>query len=442
VFRGAGTGAGRLSGLQPAHAGAKSQGAGLAGRYVQWQHPDTGVGEEVVDHGQNSVESVTCLRNIGQMGDDPSLEIAGTGRQFTHRLHAPVQQQQLGGERGICHIHGLGRAHYATQMEQPACLLHRVIHANRDRGAQLRDEDRIVRRDLETVGCDGNFALGRHPMLYTVPSHSGVLPAAQTMNCRTLRRHIVRCVEYGNRQSPDMHSMKIFFAALLTCVVSQVNGQQIASPVSSIRVTADSVVTAKPDRAHIDVGVLTQERQSQNAATANAKQMDGIMTALHNLLGADADIKTINRALNPDYQYRPIGGKSAVSSYTALNVVRVTVDDLDKVGPVIDAATQAGANHIESVRYTVRDLQVVHSQAVREAALKAKADAETLAGALNLKVLRVVLVDEAADSPGGPGPDLQPTDLRDVPGPAPSAAQPGSFVVTANVTLTVEVGPR
>jgi uncharacterized protein len=230
--------------------------------------------------------------------------------------------------------------------------------------------------------------------------------------------------------------MKIFFAALLACVVSQVNAQQIASPLSSIRVTGDAVVTAKPDRALIDVGVLTQEKQSQNAVTQNAKVLDGIVTALHKLLGADADIKTINYALNPDYQYRPIGGKSSVSSYTALNVVRVTLDDLEKVGPVIDTATQAGANHVESVRYTVRDQQVLHSQAVREAALKARASADALASALNLKIVRVVSVEEAGDgSPPGPdGPDL-----RDPGGAAPTPVQSSSFVVTANVTLTVEV---
>ena len=119
---------------------------------------------------------------------------------------------------------------------------------------------------------------------------------------------------------------------------------------------------------------------------------------MHKLLGADADIKTINYALNPDYQYRPIGGKSSVSSYTALNVVRVTLDDLEKVGSVIDTATQAGANHVESVRYTVRDQQVLHSQAVREAALKARASADALASALNLKIVRVVSVEEAGDA--------------------------------------------
>src|ERR1700761_285201 len=204
--------------------------------------------------------------------------------------------------------------------------------------------------------------------------------------------------------------MKIFLAVFAACVVSQVNAQQIASPLSSIRVTGDAVVTAKPERAQIDVGVLTQEKQSQAAAAQNAKQFDTVMTALHKLLGAEADIKTINYSLSPEYQYRPIGGKPSVRSYTAVNVVRVTVDELDKVGPVIDAATQAGANHIESVQYAVKDPQALHAQALKEAIAKARASAEVLAGALNLKIVRILSVDEAHD------PDLQP-------GEGPGSAQ-------------------
>ena len=232
--------------------------------------------------------------------------------------------------------------------------------------------------------------------------------------------------------------MKNFLAVLVACAVSHVNAQQITSPVSSIRVTGEAVATAKPERAQIDVGVLTQEKQSQNAATQNAKQIDSVLTALHKLLGPDADIKTINYTLTPDYQYRPIG-KPSVSSYTAMNVVRVTVDDLDKVGLVIDTATQAGANHVESVRYTVRDPEVLHSQAMREAALKAKANAEALAVALNLKILRTLSVEEGTEPSG---PDLSAPELRDAAGAAPTAIQSGSFVVTANVQLTVEVGSR
>jgi uncharacterized protein YggE len=234
--------------------------------------------------------------------------------------------------------------------------------------------------------------------------------------------------------------MKIYAMVLVACAVSQVNAQQITSPVSSIRVIGDAVVTAKPDRAQIDVGVLTQEKQSQNAATQNARQIEGVMYALHKVLGTDADIKTINYTLSPDYQYRPMGGKPSVSSYTAMNVVRVTVDDLDKVGLIIDTATQAGANHIESVRYTVRDQQVLHSQAVREAALKAKANAEALAAALNLRIVRTLTVEEGGELPGPP--DVSVPELREA-GAVPTPIQSGSsFVVTANVQLTVEVAAR
>ena len=232
--------------------------------------------------------------------------------------------------------------------------------------------------------------------------------------------------------------MKISIAAaLLACAVSQVNGQQITSPLSSIRVTADATVTAKPERAQIDVGVLTQEKQSQNAVTQNAKQMESVLAALHKLLGPDADIKTINYTLSPDYQYRPIGGKASVNSYTAMNLLRITVDDLDRVGYIIDTATQAGANHVESVRFTVRDPQVLHSQAIREATLKARANADAVASALNLKITRTVTVEESGEpSAAAPDPSLEP------PGPAPTPIQSGAFVVTATVALTVEVASR
>jgi uncharacterized protein YggE len=255
------------------------------------------------------------------------------------------------------------------------------------------------------------------------------------MNCRTLR-----CVEYGNPYRWDS-LMKIFYAALFACVVSQVNAQQIASPVSSIRVSGEAIATAKPERAQIDVGVLTQEKLSQPAASQNAKLLDAVMSALHKLLGPDADIKTINYSLSPEYQYRALGGKPAVSGYTVLNVLRIRVDDLEKVGSVIDTATQAGANHVESVQFTVRDPDALRSQALREAASKARADADALAAALNLKIVRVLSVEESRDVALPPN-EVTDTDSRGPPGGDSTPNQPGLATVTANVTLTVEVSPR
>jgi uncharacterized protein YggE len=84
---------------------------------------------------------------------------------------------------------------------------------------------------------------------------------------------------------------------------------------------------------------------------------------------------------------------------------------------------------------------VLRSQAIREAALEAKANADALASALNLKITRTLTVEESGDPSSAP-PDVSVMDAREAPGPAPTPIQSGAFVVTANVALTVEVASR
>ncbi|MDB6087583.1 MAG: hypothetical protein JWN85_367 [Gammaproteobacteria bacterium] len=230
--------------------------------------------------------------------------------------------------------------------------------------------------------------------------------------------------------------MKVFFTACLLLLTAPVSAQQTASPLSSIRVTGDSLVSAKPDRVQIDIGVLTQAAQSQTAAAQNATRLEAALTALRKAVGPGADIKTVSYSLNPDYQYHPNGGEPTITGYTATNVVRVTLGDLAKIGSIIDTATQAGANRVEGIQFTLSDEQSVRSQALREAAQKARADADVLAGALGLKVVRILQVEEN----GSAGP-VRPVmfEARAMAAKAPTPIQPGSIDVGATVVLTVEV---
>jgi len=207
---------------------------------------------------------------------------------------------------------------------------------------------------------------------------------------------------------------------------------------SLIRVTGTSTVTANPDRARVDVGVVTQAPQSQVAVSQNARTFNDVMSSLRKTFGPNADVKSLSYSLNPDFQYHVSGGQPTISGYTATNVVRVTVDDLSKIGDVIDVATKAGANRVPNIQFALRDEDSVRTQALREAAVKAKAQAEALANALGLKVNRILTVDEG-------GPVVVPT--RDVmfaraEVSSVTAIQPGSIEVNANVTLTVEVSAR
>jgi uncharacterized protein YggE len=155
------------------------------------------------------------------------------------------------------------------------------------------------------------------------------------------------------------------------------------------------------------------------------------------LLGAGADIKTVSYTLSPNYRYPREGGEPTLTGYTATNIVRVTLDDLTQVGRAIDAATQAGANRIQSLRFTLRDERAVQARALREAALNARGKAEALASALGLRIVRVLTVVESS-------PTVYP--VRDVAFARAEAAstpiEPGTIEVRATVAFTVEISSR
>lgn len=202
----------------------------------------------------------------------------------------------------------------------------------------------------------------------------------------------------------------------------------------SIRTSGEALVIVQPDRAQIDVGVVTQADTSQAAVVQNARKLESALASLRQLLGANADIKTISYTVSPNYRYPKEGGEPTVAGYTATNIVRVTLDDLTKVGRVIDTATQAGTNRIQNLRFMLKDESRAQSQALREAALQARAKSQALASALSLKVVRVLSVLEN----GSPGIAMREVAFARADS-AQTPIEPGTIEVRASVTLTVEI---
>lgn len=203
----------------------------------------------------------------------------------------------------------------------------------------------------------------------------------------------------------------------------------------SIRTTGEAIVTAAPDRARLDIGVVSQASESQAAVTQNAQKLQATLTRLRALLGANADIKTISYTLNPDYRYAQGGGEPTITGYTATNIVRITLDDLTLVGKAIDTATQAGANRVQSLQFTVKDEKPLEAQALRQAAVNARQKADALAGALGVRMGRILGVTESS-------PVVIP--YREVAFAKADTAtstpiEPGTIEVRAVVSLAMEI---
>ena len=203
-----------------------------------------------------------------------------------------------------------------------------------------------------------------------------------------------------------------------------------------IQTSGDAKVTAQPDRAQIDLGVVTQANTSQAAAEQNARKLEATLSSLRRLPGTGVEIKTISYSLQPNYRYPKEGGEPQISGYTASNVVRVTLDDLTRVGNIIDTATLAGSNRVQNLQFMLRSEQTVRSRALKEAASEARSTADALASALGLKILRVISVVETS-------PVVVP--VRDVAFARAEASatpiEPGMIEVRAIVSLKVEIGP-
>lgn len=163
-----------------------------------------------------------------------------------------------------------------------------------------------------------------------------------------------------------------------------------------------------------------------------------MLRALRPALEGGAQLRTVGYSLSPRYDVPKEGGTPSISGYVASNTVRVTDAPVRSVGPLIDAATGAGANQIQRIEFGLKDDQAVRSQAAREAAVRARARADALAAAVGVRPVRILSVVENVAT-DGPVREVMMARMQDS---AATPIEPGTIEVSSTVTLTVEVASR
>jgi hypothetical protein len=219
--------------------------------------------------------------------------------------------------------------------------------------------------------------------------------------------------------------------------MAQQTAQTVPPPY--IVVTADAIVTAKPDQAQIDIGVVTQSATAEAATAENAQRVDATIKSIRKVLGSGNEIKTIGYSVNPVYRYPKEGGTPSITGYSVSNVVQVTTNDLAAVGHLIDAATASGANTIRQLRFSLKDDQAVRLRALAEAASKAKARAQAMAAALGLQIVRTLRAEEQGGGMQSPSERLFAMPAAAGAQAAATTVEAGTVEARAVVTLTVEV---
>ncbi len=226
-------------------------------------------------------------------------------------------------------------------------------------------------------------------------------------------------------------------ALLATLLAAGTAGAQVAvSEQRSISVNGTGEASGTPDIATINVGVNTLAPTAIEASKQNEALISRVMAALTKSGIADRDMQTADYSIWPEQSHDPKGtGEVTITGYRVNNTVRVVVRDLDKLGGVLGAVTNAGVNTINGISFGIEDTGALEARAREAAMADARAKAEALAKLAGVE-LGDVLTLSMSSGGGYPRPMARMSMAHDEVSPSIST---GELSIGVNVQLTYAI---
>jgi uncharacterized protein YggE len=147
--------------------------------------------------------------------------------------------------------------------------------------------------------------------------------------------------------------LSLFVAVVPTIALAQ--QPQQAPPVIVVSSTADlQAALTKPRFAWALFGRRRRLRPAQDQTN---RAVQAILAEISKLGVPAQKIQTSRLTLSPIYGAQRPDNREAprVVAYNATNTVVIDLDNLARIGPVIDAGLTAGANQLEGVRFRLKD---------------------------------------------------------------------------------------
>jgi uncharacterized protein YggE len=194
--------------------------------------------------------------------------------------------------------------------------------------------------------------------------------------------------------------MTRLFVALWVIAVAANAAAQTASPQSGepvVVMTGEGLVKAAPDQAWVTLATENRSKNPKEAQAANTKAM----TSVQQKLMAAGIPKDAIRTLSYDLQLESdwVNGRQVPRGYVARNLIEVRLDDITRVGEVIDLAVTSGANSVQGVRFDLKNREALEREALKRATVDARQRAEAAAAGAGRTIDRVIRIEEPVNRP-------------------------------------------
>lgn len=199
-------------------------------------------------------------------------------------------------------------------------------------------------------------------------------------------------------------SLPLAVAAALPAAAQEAAASSAAPAAPLLRLSAEAEAEGVPDAAEITFRAETRAESTAAAMAEVAARMTQILEAVKALGIPARDIATTDLSLYPR-TIREKSGKERIE-HVASSAIRVRTEDFDLLDDLIDAATGAGASHVQSPAFVISDLEALED-AARDAAVKRLFEkAARMACAAGMRLDGLAALNEGGMSVPGPEPRM------------------------------------
>ena len=160
----------------------------------------------------------------------------------------------------------------------------------------------------------------------------------------------------------------------------------------SVAVSGEGTVLAVPDRAWVGIAAESRASNPKDAQRRNAELMTPVQAKLK-AAGIPADaIRTVGYDLQQEFDY--VNNKRISRGYVARNSIEVRVDEIDRVGEVLEIAVGSGATTVNGIRFDLKDRARLEREALRLAVADATEKARSAASGAGRTIDRIMRIEE------------------------------------------------
>lgn len=193
--------------------------------------------------------------------------------------------------------------------------------------------------------------------------------------------------------------MKIISLLILGLLAaSSVAMAQADRTAPTITVNGEGRVSAAPDMAVVNTGVMARGDTASEALSRNNSAMTRVMSVLQQHGIDQKHIQTSGFNVQPEFDYKNREQPPVIIGYRVTNGVTVKVYDLSALAKLLDALVQAGSNQISGIQFTFKDIAALNDRARRDAYHNARARAELYAAEANVKLGEIQQISESPGS--------------------------------------------